>query len=368
MSVELTLLPGDGIGPEITSATRSVLEASDRLFQLDLSLREEVIGLAALEASGSTLPEKAFAAAREADGVVLGPVSHNVYPAASEGGINPSGALRKELDLYANIRPCKTRQGVPSRIGKAFDLVIFRENTEGFYADRCMEAGPGEILVTHDVAVAMRRITRPACLRIARRAFETASLRCGKVTAVHKANVLKVSDGLFLECCRQVAAEMPTIDYEELIIDAMCAHLVRRPDAFDVVVTTNMFGDILSDLASELSGSLGIGASLNASDARAMAQAQHGSAPDIAGRGIANPSSLIGSAGMLLAWIGERRMAANFIEAGRAVATALDAALADPATRCADLGGNCGTEAFARAVVAHLLELRAAGTASGVNT
>lgn len=366
MAISLALLPGDGIGPEISAATRSILEAADRLYELDLSLREQTIGLAALETYGTTLPDAALAAAREADGVVLGPVSHNVYPAVSEGGVNPSGALRKQLDLYANIRPCRTRKGVTSRIGKDFDLVIFRENTEGFYADRCMESGPGEFLVTSDVAIAMRRITRPACLRIARRAFEAASRRGGRVTAVHKGNVLKISDGLFLECCRQVATEKPDVAYEELIIDAMCAHLVRRPEAFDVVVTTNMFGDILSDLASELSGSLGIGASLNASDERAMAQAQHGSAPDIAGKGIANPSSLIGSAGMLLEWIGQRRQVTNFIDAGRNISAALDFALADPSTRCADLGGACSTDEFALAVIAHLKELRAAESASEV--
>ena len=167
---------------------------------------------------------------------------------------------------------------------------MVRENTEGFYADRNMASGSGEMLVTPEVAVSLRRITRGCCLRIARAAFELALRRRGRVTAVHKANVLKIGDGMFLDCCREVARDFPGIALEEVLVDAMMAHVVRAPGRFDVVVTTNMFGDILSDLTAELSGSLGLGGSLNAGDAHAMAQAAHGSAPDIAGQDVANPS------------------------------------------------------------------------------
>jgi isocitrate/isopropylmalate dehydrogenase len=203
----------------------------------------------------------------------------------------------------------------------------------------------------------VRKITRAGSTRIAEAAFALARGRRNKVTAVHKANVLRVSDGLFLESVRAVAARFPAVEYEERIMDAMAALLVRDAGAFDVVVTTNMFGDILSDLASEISGSLGLAASLNAGEAHAMAQAQHGSAPDLAGQDRANPASLIGSAAMLLAWLGERRGDARLTQAAAAIEQAIDRAVADPQSRTADLGGELGTRAFA----AHVAELVAEG-------
>ena len=294
-------------------------------------------------------------AARAADGIVLGPVSHLDYPPAAEGGVNPSGRLRTALDLFANLRPARTRNGVATPLGRPFDLLIVRENTEGFYADRSMHAGPGEVMPDPDMALALRKITRRACRRIAATAFAEAARRPdGRVTAVHKQNVLRLSDGLFLEETRAAAAAHPQIAYDEILVDAMAAHLVRRPEAFDVVVTTNMYGDILSDLASEMSGGLGLGASLNAGEGHAMAQAQHGSAPDIAGTGRANPAALIGSVAMLLGWLGARRDDAGLTRVGAAIDRALDAALADPATRTPDLGGTATTDSMARAVATAL--------------
>jgi len=199
---------------------------------------------------------------------------------------------------------------------------------------------------TPDLAIAIRKITREGSTRIAQAAFKLALQRRRKVTAVHKANVLRVSDGLYLECTRAVAARYPQVQYEERIIDAMAALLIRDASQFDVIVTTNMFGDILSDEASEISGSLGLAASLNAGAEHAVAQAQHGSAPDIAGKNIANPSSLIGSAAMLLAWLGERRDDDNLVRAGRAIETALDRVIAKPEWRTPDMGGALGTDAF----------------------
>lgn len=353
--MKIALLPGDGIGPEITAATRLVLDAVDQRFGFGFEYSEIDIGFAALEKHGSTFPEVSFEAAKAADALILGPVSHLDYPPREKGGLNPSGELRKRLDLFANIRPAVTRPDLPSRTGAEFDMVIYRENTEGFYADRCMYAGPGEVQVTEDVTIAMRRITRHASTRIAQAAFAGAMQRRKKVTAVHKQNVMKITDGLFLSCCREVAARYPEVTYNELIVDAACAHLVRRPEAFDVICTTNMFGDILSDLASELSGSLGLAASVNAGVDVAMAQAQHGSAPDIAGKGIANPASLIGSAGMLLEWLGTHRHLPRLVDAGRAVLGALDRAIADPSKRTRDLGGSLGTSGFAQSVAAMLL-------------
>jgi isocitrate/isopropylmalate dehydrogenase len=342
----LVVMEGDGIGPEISAATIAVLRQADRLFALGLTFTTVSIGLAALRQHGTTFPPAAFAAAQSADGVVLGPVSHNDYPAFGEGGLNPSGELRKRLDLFANIRPARTRGGFPPRCGSPVDLVIVRENTEGFYADRSMFQGSGEFMPTPDLALAVRKITRAGSTRIAEVAFGLAMRRRKHLTAVHKANVLRVSDGLFLECVRAVAARFPAVTYEERIIDAMAALLVRDASAFDVVVTTNMFGDILSDQACEIAGSLGLGASLNAGSAHAVAQAQHGSAPDIAGQDRANPASLIGSVAMLLAWLGERRSDDRFIRAASAIEDALEMTIADPAGRTRDLGGPLGTKAF----------------------
>jgi isocitrate/isopropylmalate dehydrogenase len=354
----LVAMPGDGIGSEITAATLHVLREVDRLLSLGITTEEVPIGIAGLKSHGTTLPDASFEVAKHADGVILGPVSHNEYPPVAEGGLNPSGEMRKRLDLFANIRPAKTRPGLPPLCGKPVDLVVVRENTEGFYADRNMFLGSGDIMPTPDLAISMRKITREGSTRIAEAAFRLAMTRPRKkVTAVHKANVFRVSDGLFLECVRAVAQRYPAIEYDEKIVDAMAALLVRDASVFDVIVTTNMFGDILSDEASEISGSLGLAASINAGHEHGVAQAQHGSAPDIAGQDRANPASLIGSAGMLLAWLGERRSDRKFTAAADLIERALDEVIARPETRTRDLGGPLGTKAFSDRVAAALAGL-----------
>ncbi len=311
------------------------------------------MGLVTLKREGTTLPPRVMVAARAAAGVILGPVSHLDYPPREEGGINPSGEFRVKLDLYANIRPAKSRLGV-GLTGKPVDLVIYRECTEGFYADRNMYLGSGEFMPTEDMAISMRRVTAKCCSRIARRAFEAAMLRRRKVTAVHKANVLRISDALFLREVRKVAQDFPEVELEELIVDATAAILVRDPTRFDIIVTGNMFGDILSDEASELSGSLGLAGSVNAGDDLCVAQAQHGSAPDIAGQDKANPTSLILSAAMLLDWLGRRHRKPALAQAAQKIDAAIDAVLKDPATRTADMGGKLGTQAFAKVVADRL--------------
>ena len=356
--LRLLVLEGDGIGPEISRATVAVLTAVDERLGLGLAFERAEIGFAALGASGSTFPDGVLEAARKADGVILGPVSHNAYPPAAEGGLNPSAQLRTRLDLFANIRPARTRGGLPPRCGKPIDLVVVRENTEGFYADRSMHLGPGEMMPSPDLALAFRKVSRMASLRIAEAGFVLAEQRRRKVTVVHKANVLRISDGLFLECVREVAARHPQVEYEEQLVDAMAALLIRDASVFDVIVTTNMFGDILSDEAAEISGSLGLAASLNAGTAHAVAQAQHGSAPGIAGQDIANPSSLIGSAAMLLAWLGERRAEPKLAEAAALIEAALDRTIENPAHRTRDLGGPLGTAAFTGRVAAAIAEGR----------
>jgi 3-isopropylmalate dehydrogenase len=273
------------------------------------------------------------------------------YPPPSEGGINISASFRVKLDLYANIRPAHTRAFL-GRGAPGMDLVIVRELTEGFYADRNMFKGWAELMPTEDMAISLRKITRQACQRIARRAFEVAEERRQKVTAVHKANVMRITDGLFLESVRQVAVDYPHVTYEEKIVDAVAALLVRDPSQFDVMVTTNLFGDILSDLTSELAGSIGLAGSLMAGDDLAAAQAQHGSAPDIAGQNVANPTSMILSVAMLLSWLGKRRNDPNLLKASRAMTEATDRTLENPQFRTRDLGGTMNTDAFAAQVAA----------------
>ncbi len=347
--MKLLVLPGDGIGPEITRATVVVLDAANERFGLGLEYEYADIGFASLEKTGATLPDGVLDRALAVDGVLLGPISHLDYPPRDRGGVNVSAAFRVKLDLYANVRPARSRPGI-GHTRAPMDLVIMREATEGFYPDRNMYLGSGEFMPTPDVALSVRKITAHACERIARRAFELARRRRKLVTAVHKANVFIVTDGLFLAETRKVAAEFPDVRLQEVIVDAMAARLVREPERFDVVLATNFYADILSDLASELSGSLGLAGSINAGDRLCAAQAQHGSAPDIAGQDRANPTSLILSAAMLLEWLAERRGLEACGRAARAISDAVDAALADPATRTADLGGPLGTRAFGETV------------------
>jgi len=314
---------------------------------LALSFEEHEVGLATLKSEGTTFPARVLERCRAAEAILLGPVSHADYPPRAQGGINPSGTLRIELDLYANVRPSRTREGMRHWGRGPMDLVIVRENTEGFYADRNMHQGIGEFMPTPDVALAVRKVTAKASQRIARSAFRLAAKRRKKVTAVHKANVMRISDGLFLQEVRKVAAEFADIQYDEQLVDSMAALLVRDAARFDVVVTTNMYGDILSDEAAEICGGLGLAGSINASETHCMAQAQHGSAPDIAGEDKANPSSLILSAAMLLEWLAIRHGNEAFARAHRLIEDCLDTMLMDPRQHTADLGGRVGTRAFA---------------------
>ncbi len=348
--MHLLILPGDGIGPEITAATLTVLKAAAARFQLKLEFEHDIVGHESLVAHGTTVRPDLLDKSKAADGLILGPAA--TFDFKKEGQINPSAFFRKKLDLFANIRPARTYPGLPAKLGQ-FDLVIARENTEGFYADRNMAQGNAEILVTEDVVVSMRRITRKACARIARAAFDLAQTRKKHVTIVHKANVLGIGDGMFIEECHKCAKDFPDVTVDEAIVDAMMALLIRNPARFDVVVTTNMFGDIISDMTAEASGSLGLGGSLNAGELYAMAQAAHGSAPDIAGKDIANPFSLILSAGLLLGWHGRRKGEPAFGQAAAAIDSAIAAAIAaGEITR--DIGGRLSTKQTGEALAARI--------------
>ena len=350
----LGVLLGDGIGPEIVPASVRVVDAALAAAGAGpVDWRELPLGASAIGEHGSAIPAATTAALAELDGWLLGPHDSAAYPEPFRSQLNPSGALRKHFDLYANIRPARAFEG-GAAIAPDTDLVIVRENTEGFYADRNTFAGTGEYMPTADVAICMGVFTRPAVERIARTAFELARRRRNKVTIVHKANVLQLSSGLFKRVCLEVADGYPDVEVDDFHIDAMTVHLLRRASSFDVLVAENMFGDILTDLAGELAGSLGIAPSINASDDRCMAQASHGSAPDIAGKGLANPIAMIASAGMLLDWLGTRHGDARLTDAATRVDAGVRAAVrAGVSTR--DLGGTATTDEYTDAVVASVL-------------
>ncbi|TDO45689.1 3-isopropylmalate dehydrogenase [Kribbella sp. VKM Ac-2527] len=347
-SYRLGVLSGDGIGPEIVPAAVRVMDAAVAAAGAPpIEWVPLPVGAAAIDTHGSSLPPKTVETLAELDGWLLGPHDSASYPEPHRSQLNPSGALRKHFDLYANIRPAKSFDD------RGIDLVVVRENTEGFYADRSTYRGTGEFMPTPDVAIAMGIFTRPAIERIAREAFELARRRRNHVTVVHKANVLRTSTGFFLDICREIAAAYPEVEVDDFHIDAMTVHLVRRAPAFDVVVTENMFGDILSDLAGELAGSLGIAPSINSSTERAMAQAAHGSAPDIAGRDLANPTAMIGSGAMLLDWLGRRYDDQRALEAAVLIEKGLSATISQ-GTRTRDLGGTAGTAEFGAAVASSI--------------
>ena len=352
--MEILVVAGDGIGPEVVGASLRVLDALQKKFWFSLELPEADCGLRSLAARGVTVCAEDIARARRADGVILGPMSIRDYPPVAEGGVNVSAHFRTQLDLYANVRPSRVRPGVPAAV-RQMDLVMVRENLEDFYADRNMFAGCGEFMPTPDMCLAVGKITARGTRRAARVAYEHAQRRARKrVTIVHKRPVLRAYHGLFLDEARKVAKDFPDVETDDLLVDAVAAMLVRSPERFDVVLTTNMLGDILSDEAAELSGSLGLAGSLNHGDECAVAQAAHGSAPDIAGQDIANPVAMMESVTMLLEHLGVTSDAPDaraLIAAACSFRHAVDVVLADPATRTRDLGGTLGTQAFAEAVV-----------------
>jgi 3-isopropylmalate dehydrogenase len=346
----LGVLHGDGIGPEIVPASVAITDAAFEAVGLPaVEWHELPLGAAALQTHGTAVPDATLSALAGLDGWLLGPHDSAAYPEPHRSELNPSGTIRKHFDLFANIRPAKAFPG-STAIVPGTDLVIVRENTEGFYADRNTFAGTGEFMPSPDVAIAMGIITRPAVERIAREAFALAARRSKKLTIVHKANVLKLTTGLFRDVCREVAAEYPDVTVDDFHIDAMTVHLVRRADRFDVIVTENMFGDILSDLAGEIAGSLGIAPSINYSSTHAMAQASHGSAPDIAGQDVANPIAMVLSTALLLDWLAGRHDDSRLAAAADLIEQSVEKTVA-AGTATRDMGGSASCSGFAAAVV-----------------
>ncbi|RMG09320.1 MAG: isocitrate/isopropylmalate dehydrogenase family protein [Planctomycetota bacterium] len=330
MTHRATLIPGDGIGPEITDAALRVLDATG----VDLAWERVDAGELALERHGTVLPEELFASVRRTRVALKGPVATPI----GGGHRSVNVTIRQTLGLYACLRPVRSLPGVIAP-GRDVDLVIVRENTEGLYSGIEHRVVPG-------VVEGLKVVTAAASERIARFAFDYArSHGRREVTAVHKANIMKLSDGLFLEETRRVREEHPDIAYRELIVDNCAMQLVRRPQDFDVLVMSNLYGDILSDLCAGLVGGLGVVPGANIGDTLAVFEPVHGTAPDIAGKGWANPTALLLSAALLLDHLGEA-------EAAAALRRGLERVLADGAVRTRDLGGEASTEDFAATVAA----------------
>ncbi len=320
-------------------AAKEVLAEVDRAFGLSLDLVQVEAGDEALKAHGEALPEKSLETIRRSDCCLKGPIGESAYDVIIR--------LRQQLDLYANVRPAKSLPNVPS-LNRLTDLVIVRENTEDLYAG--LEAGDD------DRATATRVISRRACERIAKYAFELARERRNSVTAIHKANVMKKTDGLFLSVCRGVASKYPDVRFSDMLVDSAAMNLIRKPQEFDVIVTTNMFGDILSDEAAQVAGGLGLAASGNIGDNFALFEPVHGCAPDIAGTNTANPTSLVLSAAMMLNWLGRTKQDNRATLASRALHRAVETCLANgEVTR--DLGGNLGTFEMGRAIKAQISQV-----------
>ncbi|RFC69370.1 MULTISPECIES: isocitrate/isopropylmalate dehydrogenase family protein [Mesorhizobium] len=352
MSAHLTIgiLNGDDIGLEIVPAAVEVVKAAAAQTGLNIDWRPMPLGRTALDTHGSTFPEGTIEALQKMDGFILGPIGHQAYPKVA-GAINPHPILRKRFNLFANVRPTRSFPGLGA-IYDDIDLVIVRENNEGFQPDRNVVAGSGEFRPTEDMTISVRVISRLGSSRVARAAFEIAQQRKKRLTVVHKNTVFKLGCGMFVEECYRVAKEFPDVAVNEVIVDTMAMRLIRDPQSFDVVVTTNMFGDILTDEAAGLVGGLGMAPGLCIGEgAIAMAQATHGSAPDIAGKGIANPYAMIESARMLIEWLGHNREIAQAVEASRIMDAAIAAALANPATRTKDIRGTGGTADMTRGIL-----------------
>jgi len=337
MPTAVTLIPGDGIGPEITDATVRVLEASGAKFEWDVQLA----GMAAVSAHGTPIPAETLESIERTRLALKGPLETPV----GGGYRSVNVELRRRFDLYANLRPSKTI--LPGGRFEHVDIVLVRENTEGLYSgvEHFVKIGADDRAVAESVAI----ITREGSLRIARYAFEFAVQHARKkVTVVHKANILKLSQGLFLDCARTVAKEYAgRIALEERIIDACAMQLVMKPEAFDVIVTTNLFGDILSDQISGLVGGLGLAPGANIGEKAAIFEAVHGTAPDIAGQGKANPGALLLAACLMLEHTGDGARAAR-------IRTAFETTVREKKTVTPDLGGTATTSQFADAIIARV--------------
>jgi 3-isopropylmalate dehydrogenase len=352
MRFRIAVLAGDDIGPEVVPEAVKVMQAAAAKTGAEIEWLPLPIGRAGHGSHGHTFPHSTEQALESVHGWLQGPMGHSAYPRNDPTWINPP--TRKRYDLYANVKPVRSYPNLPS-VHKDVDIVFLRETTEDLMRSGTLVAGAGEFKPNEDTSIGMRVITRNGANRVAREAFEIARTRARrKVTAVHKAPSFKLCCGLFAEECRNVARNYPDVTLEEVLIDSFAMKLVMKPQQYDVVVTTNLFGDILTDEGAGLVGGLGLAPGLVVGERQAMAQATHGSAPDIAGRGVANPYAMIMSGKMLLEWLGRKYEDAPAVETARSIDRAMGRVIEQATALTPDLGGSASTahmgDAVARAV------------------
>lgn len=353
MQYRIGVMEGDDIGLGIVPQTVTIMEAAiAREPGLDVAFQRFPVGWSSYLEHGHTLPQTTLDGLGEMHGFILGPIGHAAYP-KEPGCVNPHPIIRRHFDLFANLQPTRSHPSLPM-LHQDVDLLIVRENNEGFQPDRNMIAGTGEFQPNEHNAFSVRVISRPQSERIARVAFEAARRRDGKklVTAIHKRTVFKLTDGLFMDAVENVAKDYPDVTLDDHHVDTFAMHLVMHPQRFDVALCTNLYGDILSDQAAGLVGGLGMAPGLNAGDTKAMAQATHGSAPDIAGKNVANPYAMILSGKMLLDWLGAKHGEKRLISAARRIEAAVERVIAEGKHLTGDLGGEAGTEEMSAAIVA----------------
>lgn len=350
--LKIGILPGDDIGPEVVPEAVKVMTAAARATGLEIHWSPLSIGRSAHETHGHTVPKSTIEALKGLDGWILGPMGHDSYPRNDPTWT--SAGLRKRFDLFAGVKPVRSYPNIKS-VHQNVDMVILRELTEGLQSNAVVVAGSGEFRPNDDISIGMRVITRRGANRVAREAFRIARTRPRKkVTAVHKEPTYKLCCGMFAEECRKVAAEFPDVKLEEVLIDGMAMKIAISPQQFDVVVTTNVFGDILSDEGAAVVGGLGLAPGLCVGERQAMAQATHGSAPDIAGQGIANPFAMIESGRMLLEWLGHHHGQVEAVQAAKRMDKAMVDVIAAGKDLTRDLGGSASTSRMGDAVVAAL--------------
>lgn len=348
--LKIGVLLGDDIGLEVVPEAVKVMKAAAKKTGLEVEWQELPIGKRGHELHGHTMPPSTVAALEKMDGFLCGPIGHAAYPRNDPTWIMPP--LRKRLDLYASIKPVKSYPNIQS-VHKNVDIVFLREVTEGMQSSDTVFAGAGEFRPNDEITIAQRVITRKGSRRVAKEAFDIARTRLRKtVCSVHKEPVYRLACGMFAEECRKVAKEYPDVAFEEMMIDSIAMKLVTEPQRFDVVVTTNQFGDILTDIGAGLVGGLGLAPGLCIGEKQAMAQATHGSAPDISGRNIANPYAMIMSGQMLMGWLGRKHQEPKAVKAAELMQAAVTRVMADGKTLTRDLGGTASTQEMGDAIAA----------------
>ena len=354
MTLNIGILLGDDIGPEVVPECVKVMKAAADKTGLEIEWQPVPIARKAHEDFGHTIPPGTLETLDKLDGWILGPIGHREYPKNDPTWVNAHPVLRTHFQFFANYKPFKSYPNVPS-LHKNVDMLFLRETTEGFKVDANLFKGYGEFQPTEDMAIGICVTTRRKSRLIAEAAFEAARLRPRrKVSAVHKNTVYRMGDGLFAEECRKVAARFPEVEFEEVIVDTCALRLVMNPQQYDVLVTTNLYGDILTDEAAGLVGGLGLAPGLNAGERHAMAQATHGSAPDIAGKGVANPYAMIMSGKMLFDWLGMKRNEPRATRAAKLIGHAVERVIAEAKHLTRDLGGKASTSEMGDAIAAAL--------------